>query len=268
MTNYIEDTLFLNFISSLSVFVLSQKIVGQKTCFIRTFFVSFICLIAPILEIFFNISLVYIIVVKIILYFIISCLLVERYNAKSFLFLSVVIIILSPVYYFATEFTKVFFANENILFFAQIFLLYLCFAIFYSAFKQFYKRRKLANFYYDLTINYKGKNHFVRAYLDSGNLLQDDETGLSILLLNFATFHKIFCKNATVLDYLQNRLDRKLDGKYINFSTVNSQSKMFVCYVDKVFVNGLKEDELSLLVGLSSNFCISGCDALLSPLAL
>ena len=114
-----------------------------------------------------------------------------------------------------------------------------------------------------------GEKCNIKAYLDSGNLLQDDETGLSILVLNFTTFNKLFSKNATIIDYLKSQLDKKINGKYILYQTVNNSSKMFVCQIDKVFkIENNKREELHLLIGLSTNFQGKDYDALISPLAL
>ena len=150
-------------------------------------------------------------------------------------------------------------------------LLFVCFTIFKKLIKQFYKKQKLNNFYYNLNLNVMGKKYDITVYLDSGNLLQDEETGLSILVLDLNTFLKIFEDRISVIDILQKRLDKKINGKYITCQTTNGNGKMFVCEIDGIFSkeNKSANKRLHALVGFGNfGFQKKDCQGLLSPLAL
>jgi len=268
MVKYIEDIVFLNVLTNFLLLLLAQRFVNQKINYFKTFLVSLIGLFSVVLDIFLTISTVYLVLIGVILFLIMSCILVENYSTKTFSFFSFVVIFSNFLIVGLSAFAQIFFQGTYLTV-AKILLNLFSFKLILSAIKQFYKKKKLVGFYYNLTLEYMGKNFKIRAYLDSGNLLQDDETGLSILLLNFETFNKVFGKNTTVIDYLQSRLDKKIDGKYIKYSTVNCSSKMFVCHIDKVFkIENNKREELHLLVGLSKSFYGKDYEGLLSPLAL
>ena len=135
----------------------------------------------------------------------------------------------------------------------------------------FYKKKKLNNFYYNLKLNVLGKVFDITAYLDSGNLLQDDDSGLSVLVLDLDTFLKIFDGRITIVDVLQSRLDKKLCGKYITCQTTHGNGKMFVCEIDGIFSKESQMPcrQLHALVGLGNfGFEKKDCQGLLSPLAL
>ncbi|NCB48587.1 MAG: hypothetical protein EOM55_03105 [Clostridia bacterium] len=268
MVEYIEDIIFLNILTNFLILILAQRFVCQKVNFLKTFCVSIIGVFSSVINIFLTISTLYLVVVNIILQLIMSCILVEKYYSKTFLLFSFVVIFSNFLLNGLFSFAEIF-CQGTLLNLAKTFLCVCSFSLLSSIIKQFYKKKKLVSFYYNLTLQNGENKYDIKAYLDSGNLLQDDETGLSILLLNFETFNKLFGKSATVVDYLQSRLDKKIDGKYITFSTVGSKSKMFVCHIEKVLKNeNNKREELHLLVGLSNNFYDKDYEALLSPLAL
>lgn len=137
--------------------------------------------------------------------------------------------------------------------------------------KIFYKKQKIDCFYYNLSLTANNKTKKLKAYLDSGNLLQDPNTGQSILILSLNNFLEIFKDKITVVDYISSKLDKKINGKYINFSTVGQKNTMFIFEPNKVEI--LKENKtkqnISVLVGVSSNnFSKNDFDALLSPLCI
>lgn len=150
-------------------------------------------------------------------------------------------------------------------------LIFVCFAISKKLIKQFYKKQKLNNFYYNLKLCVLGKDYNITAYLDSGNLLQDDDTGLSILVLDLDTFLRIFADKISIVDILQKRLDKKINGKYITCQTTHGNGKMFVCEIDGIFSKESKSSDKKLhaLVGFGNfGFEKKDCQGLLSPLAL
>ncbi|MGN0798211.1 MAG: sigma-E processing peptidase SpoIIGA [Christensenellales bacterium] len=150
-------------------------------------------------------------------------------------------------------------------------VLFVCFVWCKKAISQFYKKRKLNHFYYNLRLVVMGKGYDITAYLDSGNLLQDNATGLPILVLDLDTFLKIFEDKISVVDILQKRLDSKLSGKYISCQTTHGMGKMFVCEIDGIYSKESKmaNKELHALVGFGNfGFAKKDCQGLLSPLAL
>ncbi len=150
-------------------------------------------------------------------------------------------------------------------------IFFICFIFSKKFVKQIYKKQKLNNFYYNLKLSVMGKDYNITAYLDSGNLLQDDDTGLSILVLDLDTFLKIFEDKISIVDILQRKLDRKINGKYITCQTAHGVGKLFVCEIDGIFSREKKsgEKKLHALVGLGNfGFEKKDCQGLLSPLAL
>lgn len=135
----------------------------------------------------------------------------------------------------------------------------------------FYKKQKIDCFHYQIEINCNNKTVKLKAYLDTGNLIQDNVTGLPIIIVNFSTLCKFFCKEISVVDFLTGKLNHKIKGKYISVSSVNSNNKMFV--FEPNFVK-LKEKngqvkKLKVLIGVSlMDFKTNSFEALLTPLAI
>ena len=136
--------------------------------------------------------------------------------------------------------------------------------------KIFYKKQKIDCFYYNLNLTANNKTKKIKAYLDSGNLLQDPESGQSILVLGLNNFLEIFKDKITVVDYLNAKLDAKIAGKYISFSSVGVSRKMFVFKPNNVeLIENNSKKNLSVLVGVgTNNFDKNNFDALLSPLSM
>jgi hypothetical protein len=268
MIEYIEDIVFLSLLSNFLLLILAQKIVNQRPKIAQTFFASTVFLVGVFFQIKFNFSTFHLVLLDAVLSFLMSCIVVENFSKKSFFLLSFTLICLHLLIFATFEIVEVF-VGGSLAFFVKIFVLCLMFSLLSNATKVFYKAKKLNSFRYNLCLELAEKHINITAYLDTGNLLQDDETGLPILVLNLPTFQKLFGNNATLIDYVTNNLDKKIAGKYISYSSVSSSAKMFVCGIDKVSIlHKNSREELHLLVGLSGNFCTSDCDALLSPLAL
>lgn len=268
MIEYIEDFLFINLLTTFLLLLLTQLFVRQKVVLIKTFLVSLIHLTNIFLQVFFSLSFFHCLLIELLLVMLMSTLLVQKFSRKTLFLFATVFFSLKLLTNGLFVITDVLF-NGNMLFISKLFIILFQFLLLKSASKEFFKKRKLAKFFYNLTIQYNGKTHFLTAYLDSGNLLQDSATGLSILVVNFDTFQKIFKDKINLIDHFSSRLDKKIDGKYISFSAVGTLSKMFVCKVDKVFkVEKNSREELHLLVGLSKGLLSHEYEALLSPLAL
>ena len=137
--------------------------------------------------------------------------------------------------------------------------------------KVFYKRQKLNNFYYDLYLSVNNKTKKIKAYLDTGNLLQDPNTGQPILVLGLNRFLDIYKDKVNIIDCLNGRLHLKIKGRYIKFNSAASYNQMFVFKPKSVEVaqKNNQKKVISVLVGVGcNNFNKNDFDALLSPLAL
>lgn len=270
MEIYIEDAILQNVIINYTLLSISEKMILQKGKFMRTFFVSFFGSMIAVLITFFNMPNIIQIIIKILSGLIMCLILIDKVVFKKFLLLFFVF--LSFTFLMGgliIAFENLFNVTINGLICALI--IFVFYIILKAIIKEFYKKKQLNNFYFNLKLENHGKNFDVRAYLDSGNLLQDEETGLSILIINFETFSKLFGDKVTVMDFLQKKLDKKIKGRYISFSTVSGESKMFVCNIDKVCTleKNKNEKQINVLLGITNNyFKNKDCEALLSPLAL
>ncbi len=270
MEIYIEDAIIQNIVINYTLLSISEKAVLQKSKFWKKILASIIGTLFAILITFFKLNAFFEIIIKLLSGLVMALIIIDKFVFKKFLLLFIVFIsstFLMGGLIIAMEY--LFNVSINGLMSAGIILLF--YFILKGVIKQFYIKRKLNKFYYNLLLTNGEKTLDIKAYLDSGNLLQDDETGLSILVINYSTFSKLFDNKVSVMDYLQKKLDKKIKGKYISFSTVGGVSKMFVCNIDKVmtYEKGEEKKEIHVLLGIGTKcFKSNDCDALLSPLAL
>ena len=140
-----------------------------------------------------------------------------------------------------------------------------------KAIQIFYKKQKLSTFCYNLILTINKTKIKINAYLDSGNLLQDSSTGLPIIIINFNTLNKFFKPSISIIDFLTNKLDKNIKGRYINVSTINSSGKIFVFEAEEVLIkneNG-QSKKINALIGVSSiNIKGENFEALLNPLVV
>ena len=270
MEIYIEDAILQNLIINYTLLSISEKTILQKQKILRTIGVSIVGTLFAVALTFFNIPSIFQIIIKILSGLIMCLMLIDKVVLKKlaflfFVFLSFTFLMGGLIIAFENLFT----ISINGLISALI--IFGFYIILKSIVKQIYRKKHLNNFYFDIKLENSGKNFDIKAYLDSGNLLQDDETGLPILIINFETFTKLFGDKITVMDFLQKKLDQKIKGRYISFSTVGGEAKMFVCNIDKVSTleKNKQERPINVLLGITNNyFKNKECEALLSPLAL
>ena len=268
MEIYIEDAILQNFIINYVLLSISCCMCMQRSSKLRKTITSFFgCTFAIILT-FFQFSSVIDIVIKILCGALMCAFAISKFEYKKYLlftftFLSFTFLMGGMI----IAFEYLFNIEINGLICAMI--IFVFYLILKSLIKFFYYKRQINHFYYKLSLENQGKNFKITAYLDSGNLIRDDETGLPILIINFETFEKIFNK-VTIMDYLQKRLDKKLNGRYISVSTINGNGQIFVCSIDKIVaIENNHSKQIHVLLGLSNNmFRDKDYDALLSPLAL
>ncbi len=270
MEIYIEDAILQNTIINYILIRLSEKAVLQKTKKMRIWISCFVGTGITLLINFIQISSFLLVCLKILIALLMTFICIENFVFKKISLFFVVF--LSSTFLMGGFFIGI----ENLLGIKVNGLISIISAFIYykllsNVLIVFYTKRKLNKFYFNLKLKNCDRELNIKAYLDSGNLLQDDETGLSILVLDYQTFINLFNNEITLMDYLQKKLDKKIKGRYISVGTVGGKSNMFVCKIDKVLniedKTNLKEIQVLIGVGLQ-NFKNKDCNALLSPLAL
>ena len=90
-------------------------------------------------------------------------------------------------------------------------------------------RHSINNYLRDVIITYKDNKFKITSYLDTGNRLVDPKSNAPVVIITMSLFLKIF-PDVSIDRIALNKLCKENieDGHYINFSTVDSESKMFV----------------------------------------
>ena len=281
MDIYIEDAIFdttaINFvILLLTLFSLRQKIFILK------------CLISAIIGCLFSITLTFLqlnfyinLIIKLLCGLIMCIIVINNFNFKTLslffvVFLSFTFLIggfcFFIIYLLGGEIYSLDSNSYNLPislgFLSLLIGIYVWFLI--NVIKIFYKKQKISSFYYNLNIRINNKILKLKAYLDSGNLLQDEKTGLPVLIINFKTLSKIFKDKINIIDFLNGNLHHKINGRYISAGSINGNKKMFVFNADDIKLNDGQAKTLHMLIGISNSNLSrdNSFDALLSPLAI
>lgn len=265
MEVYIEDAILQNLFVDYMILSISEFAINKHSKWYKLFFVALFGAIFAVVLSLFQIKIEFLIPIKIFLAIIIALLMVKEENIKKYLlfifvFLSITFIMGGGIVAFQNLFDK------NLSGLETTFILFVLYLILKNIFKQFYVKKKIDSFYYDLVLSSDDKKCKITAYLDSGNLLIDEQTGLSILVIDFATFEKLYQNKISVIDFLQQKLDKKINGKYIEYKTVGGKAKMFVCKIDNVALSTGKN--FNVLIGVGKGVCNEDYQGLLSPLAI
>lgn len=282
MNVYIEDAVFdttaINFvILALTLFSLRQKI-----SFLKCLFSAFVGCVFSIFVTFFQLNFYVSLIVKLLCGLIMCCLVINNFNFKHLflhfiVFLSFTFLIGGFCFFIIYLLGGEIYSLESMSYNLPISLgiisiligVYVWFLI--NIIKVFYKKQKLASFYYNLIIKINQKEINLKAYLDSGNLLQDEKTGLPVLIISFNTLLKIFKNKINIIDFLNEKLHHKIKGRYISAGSVCGSKKIFVFNADKIsFKDNGQTKDLHMLIGVSSNKLSNdnSFEALLSPLAI
>lgn len=282
MVVYIEDAILDNLVINSIILFLSLFSLRQKIKILKVICASLLGCVVSIALTFFSLPLFLTILIKFLLGLILSSIVIQKFSFKLLSLFYVVFLTFTFVmggfcffiiYLFGGEVYSITNMTYNLPISLGVIFIFLGIYAFLliHAIKVFYKKQKLASFYYDVILHIQNKKIKIKAYLDSGNLLQDNLTGLPILIVNFNTFNKIFNGKVSVFNFLKNTLNQTIKGRYIDVSTISSNGKMFVIEPNKVEIkqDGTQLKEIKVLVGVSSNTSKSGqFEALLSPLAL
>lgn len=281
MTIYIEDAVFDSLIINFIILFLTTFSLRQKKCLGKILFASSVGCVFSLALTFIHLSTVFAVILKLCCGLIMSIVCLEKLNFKNLILFFIVFVSFTflmggfcffIVYLFGGEIYSIADMTYDLpIGLGWIFILlglYVYFLI--KAIQSFYNRQKICNFFYQVIVCYKNKKVEIKAYLDSGNLLTDRETGLPILIINYKTFDKIFKDNFTISDMLCKNLDKKIKGRYIDFLSVSSNGKMFVFEPSQVYIKEKNtKKEIKVLIGLSLvSFSSQNFEALLSPLAI
>lgn len=279
MQMYIEDAIFNTLIINCVILFLTQFSLKIKFKFWKTFLASFFgCMYAIMLEKF-NFYNEALIILKICCGLIICTFMVPKFTFKNVLCYFLVFVsftFLLGGFSYAILFLIVGenYSLQNLMsnppyLFSIIYILmavYICFLV--KVIKFFYKKQKVENYIYNLKIICNNKKFYLDGYLDSGNFLVEKNTKLPIIIVNSKTFFKIF-KNINILDALKCKLDKKISGKYIDYSTISGSDKIFIFKPEKAYIkenNNYKS--IDIYLGFSFKFDVKNknFDVLLSPL--
>ena len=123
-------------------------------------------------------------------------------------------------------------------------------------------KKASAKFVYDVALILDGKRLNLQGFLDSGNMLEDEASGLPVVII---VSQKIKAAvKEKVAEILLNKTDGIKNAHYISFSTLaGGRQKMFVFAADGFFVG---DRQFDVVLGLAeSNAPIKGeCDVLLN----
>lgn len=282
MIVYIEDAIIDNLVINFIILSLTIFSLREKNKIIKTLFSAFVgCLFAVLLT-FFNLPLTYTIIIKILTGLIMCCIVIHKFTLKKWLlfftvFLSFTFLMGGFCFFIIFLFGGKIYSVEKMQYDLPVSLgfifallgIYIYLLI--KAIKIFYKKQKLEKFNYKLLIKANNKKIKINAYLDSGNLLQDNLTGLPVVIVNFNIILNLFDKEISLIDFLTEKLNHKIKGRYIDIGTVTGKSKMFVFRPTQANIidPAGQVKNINVLIGISSlNAGNRNFEALLSPLAI
>lgn len=272
MDVYIEYVLFNNFVVTFLILNISYYILRLEKCWIKIILASFLGAVAALLYPLITISGIMLFVLKMLVGFLICCVGYKEKKIKTLLLYFCTFLLLTALYggfnlmlYFAIYGS---FGNDKNLPTALICLsLFILSYILKQLFLVYYHRKLLNNFIYDIELKNKGKTLRTKAYLDSGNILCDNQSKKPIIVINYRTFLKLF-KKYPVVNLLTGKTDNLQDGHYIQVGTAVKKGNMLVFCIEQVTIsiNGEKKVIESPMLGLSrTGFKGLNCDILLNP---
>lgn len=267
MEVYIEDAILQNLLINFMLLKLTAFCIRDKISFIKIFLSATVGTIFAVILVFFNLNFYFSLVLKALCGLIMILIVTKKISIKKFLFSYFIFLTSTFIMGGLILSLQNSFSGFDINY--ALLVIFVFYVILKNLVNEFYRKRTVTNFIYDLTLQNENKKIDIRVYLDSGNLLQDDKSGLPILIVNFNTFEKIFIDKVNIFDYLTQKLDKKIKGHYIVYRTLSGTDKMFVCKIDKISIKNTFKKEINVLLGLGKNtFKNKDYEGLLSPLAL
>lgn len=125
-------------------------------------------------------------------------------------------------------------------------------------------KQSVDNFCFDVEIEIDKKKTKCKGFLDSGNMLFDPVSARPVSLVNFKIFSAMFDEIELSDILLKTKRLRKLKfAHYINFETLNNDSKILIFQVDKMIVNGKNLGKTMLGLSLKNFDSAFGTDIIL-----
>ena len=116
--------------------------------------------------------------------------------------------------------------------------------------QKFYKKKMVENFEFCAKITHGNKKIECKAFLDSGNLLFDEQTNSPINFVSLVLFEKLF-DDLMFEDVLKKseKLKKIAQSHFVNFKTFGGDGRVFVFQIDEL---ALGEKVLkNVMLGLS-----------------
>lgn len=128
--------------------------------------------------------------------------------------------------------------------------------------RHFYMHKKHLRFEYSVSFCCGQNVYKGIAYLDSGNFLQDDLTGLPIVIIDYHIF--LHLTGIKLNDLFEQKYHLK-NSHYVDYDALGTIQKMLVFEIDSVEIEG---EEARCLLGLNIKGFDAGYNAILSPLVV
>ena len=238
MTVYIEDVLIENFLVTfftLSIVYSFQKQEKSKMrVFLSCIFASLITLLYPI----FNLNNIFLFLLKIFIGYIICLIAYNGKTLKNQLFFVCMFFITTSIYgginlciYFAIYGN--FESTKKLPTIFIVFSLYIITYFLKQCQKKLYQKKNINNFIFNIKI--KNNNEIIKtiAYLDTGNILTDTQTGNPVVLVNYKIFNKIN-KNFSAINFLTDSFKGLKNAHKIEVKTATSKTQLLAFCVDEL----------------------------------
>ncbi|MCL2555823.1 MAG: sigma-E processing peptidase SpoIIGA [Firmicutes bacterium] len=131
------------------------------------------------------------------------------------------------------------------------------------------KSRSTNEFYYNFEFIALDKKIKGKGFLDSGNFLSDDKSGLPVVVISSKLTLKILSQEQLFLIATNKGEQIQKEARYLNITTIGNNSKLLIIKAKKfkVYLDKSKNIMSEVMLGLSLNE-IGQADALLSPLLI
>lgn len=244
MTVYVEDVLIENFLVTYLTLSIVYGFLKQEKPKIRVIIAcilaSLVALIYPLLIL----SSLLLFLLKILIGYIICLIAYKGETLKKQAFFVCMFLIVTSIYgginlciYFALYGN--FESTKKLPTILIVFSLYVITYFLKQCQQKLYQKKNISNFIYNIEI--KNDNEIIKtiAYLDTGNILQDNKTQKPVVLVNYKMFEKIN-KNFKVQTLLTKSLSGLKNAHYITVKTATNSTELLAFCVDelKIYESG------------------------------
>lgn len=272
MIVYIEDTLIENFLITYLIINIIYSFINEDKSKIRqviaSVFSAVVALIYPLLKL--NNILMFLI--KIFIGYIITLIAYKTTSMKKQTFFYCMFLFITAIYGGVTLmiYFCVYGNFESSQKLPSILIIFSMFVITYflkQCTLRLYKKKQINNFLYDIVLTNDDVKIKTKAYLDSGNILNDPVENKPIVLVNYKVFSKLN-KNYSIEDMLRQNVSNLKKGHYIKVKTATGTDNILAFRIDSLEI--LKDNSkivLSEPIFALSKVKLSGldCDIVLNP---